>query len=47
VFVVIVIQHTKRMRPIIRIVICGLSGGTAFVHIILQTARFSGKSYWN
>jgi hypothetical protein len=39
VFVALGIQHAMRMR---RIVICGLSGSTIFVHIT-QTARFFGK----
>ena len=31
VFVALVIQHAKRMR---RIVVCGLSGSTIFLHIV-------------
>ena len=34
--VAVVIQHAMRMR---RIVICGLSGSTIFVHIISQRSR--------
>jgi hypothetical protein len=38
--VALVTEHALRMR---RIVICGLSGYTVFVHIVSQTARFSIK----
>jgi hypothetical protein len=34
VFVAVVIQHAKRMRPFVCTVICGLSGSAIFFHII-------------
>jgi hypothetical protein len=39
VFVTLSIQHAMRMH---NVVFCGLSGSTIFLHIISQTARFSG-----
>jgi len=44
VFVASGIQHAKRMR---HIVMCGLSGCTVFLHIISQTAPFSGNILLN
>jgi hypothetical protein len=43
VFVTLGIEHEMRMR---HIVICVLPCCTVFFHIILQTVRFSIKSYW-
>jgi len=40
VFVALITQHAMRMS---RTVIWGLSGSTEIPHIILKTARFSGK----
>jgi len=42
-FVALVIQHAKRMHPI---VICGLSGSTIFLHIISNDTIFFKKSHW-